>query len=513
MSLKIVKNYLTKNRCYIQNVKRMPIGIQIHSIGCAQGTAKAVCDYWNQSSVACATTYICDADTPGKVYQMLDESVYTWADAGYGNRNLITIEIAESDFMKYTTGASYKVTNPKLFKADIIRGYETAVLLCAQICKRYKWNPMSKLASGLYLISSHNEGRMAGLSSGHVDPDHVWHEIGKDMTKFRQDVVDCMKGGSFNSSVDWVDSWYRIRKNWKDPESQLGAYETVFAAKAACPYGYSVFDSTGKLVYKNNKRTDGTVANDFLHLTENDAAEKILEMVHNCDHSGIFFSVTAAQMILESGYVTTELSKIANNCFGMKAMLSGNSWGGSTWDGESSVDILTHEVYSGKDTVIEAKFRKYPCIEDSIKDHAAYLLGAMNGDKKRYDGLLNTANAEQAIRLIKKGGYATDPKYVDKIMSIINRYNLDRFDNEIHQVASQITDSSKPYRVQIGVYRDKKNAKDMIANLKFLGFPARKILENGNYVVVSSYFKNEDKAQKRALDLKAAGVDAFVKRI
>ena len=98
-------------------------------------------------------------------------------------------------------------------------------------------------------------------------------------------------------------------------------------------------------------------------------------------------------------------------------------------------------------------------------------------------------------------------------MSIINRYNLDRFDNEIHQVASQITDSSKPYRVQIGVYRDKKNAKDMIANLKFLGFPARKIQENGNYVVVSSYFKNEDKAQKRALDLKAAGVDAFVKRI
>jgi len=53
----------------------------------------------------------------------------------------------------------------------------------------------------------------------------------------------------------------------------------------------------------------------------------------------------------------------------------------------------------------------------------------------------------------------------------------------------------------------------MIANLKFLGFPARKILENGNYVVVSSYFKNEDKAQKRASDLKAAGIDAFVKQI
>lgn len=513
MSLKIVKNYLTKNRCYIQNVKRKPIGIQIHSIGCAQGTAKAVCDYWNQPSVSCATTYICDADTPGKVYQMLDENVYSWADGGYGNRNLITIEIAESDFMKYTAGASFKVTDPKAFKADIIRGYETAVLLCANICKRHKWNPLAKLASGLYLISSHNEGRVAGLSTAHVDPDHVWHEIGVDMTKFRHDVADCMEHGSLNSTIDWVDSWYRIRKNWKDPESQLGAYETIAAAKTACPYGYSVFDSTGKLVYKNNKRVDGTVANDFLHMTENDAAEKILEMVHNCDHSGIFYSVTAAQMILESGYVTTELSKIANNCFGMKAMLSGNTWEGSTWDGKSSVDILTHEVYGGKDTVIEAKFRKYLRIEDSIKDHAAYLLGAMNGDKKRYEGLLNTANAEQAIRLIKKGGYATDPKYVDKIMSLIRRYSLDRFDNEIHQVSAKITNSSKPYRVQVGVYKDKKNAKETIANLKFLGFPARKIEENGYFVVVSSYFKNEENAQKRVADLRSSGIEAFVKRI
>jgi flagellum-specific peptidoglycan hydrolase FlgJ len=322
-----------------------------------------------------------------------------------------------------------------------------------------------------------------------------------------------MEHGAFNNTIDWVDSWYRIRKNWKDPESQLGAYETIAAAKTACPYGYSVFDSTGKLVYKNNKRVDGTVANDFLHMTENDAAEKILEMVHNCDHSGIFYSVTAAQMILESGYVTTELSKIANNCFGMKAMLSGNTWEGSTWDGESSVDILTHEVYGGNDTVVEAKFRKYLRIEDSIKDHAAYLLGAMNGDKKRYEGLLNTANAEQAIRLIKKGGYATDPKYVDKIMSLIRRYSLDRFDNEIHQVSAKITNSSKPYRVQVGAYKDKKLAKNQVAAVKALGFPARKIEENGYFVVVSSYFKNEENAQKRVADLKSSGIEAFVKRI
>ena len=128
MSLNVIKNYLTKNRCYQQNVKRTPIGIQIHTIGTAQGTAKAVCDYWNQSSVNACTTYICDADVSGRVYQLLPEDTYSWADAGYGNRNLITIEIAESDFMKYVGGAAYNITNEENFKRDILRGYETAVL-------------------------------------------------------------------------------------------------------------------------------------------------------------------------------------------------------------------------------------------------------------------------------------------------------------------------------------------------------------------------------------------------
>lgn len=512
MSLKIIKNYLTKNRCYIQNAKRTPIGIQIHTIGTAQGTAKAVCDYWNQSGVSCCTTYICDADVPGKVYQLLDESVYTWADGGYGNRNLITIEIAESDFMKYVPGtANYSVTDPLKFKSDIIRGYETAVELCASICKKRKWNPKAKLPSGLYLISSHNEGRAAGLSTAHVDPDHVWHDLKFSMSQFRDDVVNCMETGSFNATVDWFDAWYRVRKNWKSPETQLGAYENLDNAKSHCPYGYSVFDSNGKLVFQNKKRPNGTVANDFAGLSEGKAAEKILTMIRDCDKSGILYSVTAAQMILESGYVKTDLAKIANNCFGMKVMLSGNTWEGSAWDGKSGVDIQTKEVYNGKETTITAKFRKYPCIEHSILDHSAYLLNAMNGDEKRYAGLLEANTALEAITIIKRGGYATDPKYVDKIMSIVNRYNLDRYDYEI--IDGRVEKVTKPYRVQVGAFDKLENAKELFKKIKDAGFPAQKVAENGKYIVASGCFKTERKAKMRVDALKAANFDAFVKRI
>ena len=51
--------------------------------------------------------------------------------------------------------------------------------------------------------------------------------------------------------------------------------------------------------------------------------------------SGILASVSFAQFILESGYGKSELAQAANNCFGMKCSLSGNTWGGSAWDGES----------------------------------------------------------------------------------------------------------------------------------------------------------------------------------
>ena len=101
--------------------------------------------------------------------------------------------------------------------------------------------------------------------------------------------------------------------------------------------------------------------------------------------SGILASVTLAQAILESGWGTSELAVNANNFFGMKKSLSGNTWPNSTWDGKSVYKILTSEQKSnGEVYKIEAYFRKYADILDSIRDHSAYLAGAKNGGNLRY---------------------------------------------------------------------------------------------------------------------------------
>lgn len=120
-----------------------------------------------------------------------------------------------------------------------------------------------------------------------------------------------------------------------------------------------------------------------------------------------------AQFILESGYGHTELAQNANNCFGMKASLSGNTWANSTWDGKSIYTKQTNEQNpDGTIITIVADFRKYKCIEDSIADHAAYLLGAKKGTALRYKGLKGCQDYKKAVQIIKDGGYATSLTYV-----------------------------------------------------------------------------------------------------
>lgn len=50
------------------------------------------------------------------------------------------------------------------------------------------------------------------------------------------------------------DEWYRIRRSWSDPTTQIGAYKNMALAIAHCPAGYSVYDPDGNAVYVNTGR-------------------------------------------------------------------------------------------------------------------------------------------------------------------------------------------------------------------------------------------------------------------
>lgn len=147
--------------------------------------------------------------------------------------------------------------------------------------------------------------------------------------------------------------------------------------------------------------------------------------------SGILASVTAAQFIWESGFGKSELAQNANNCFGMKCYLSGNTWPGSTWDGISHYSKYSGEEYTpGIITEVLSSFRKYPSVQHSIADHSAYLLGAMRGSRKRYPGISECRDPKLALQIIQDGGYAAGTSYASSLFSAIDCYDLTRYDSD-----------------------------------------------------------------------------------
>lgn len=125
-------------------------------------------------------------------------------------------------------------------------------------------------------------------------------------------------------------------------------------------------------------------------------------------------SVAYAQAILESGGGTSGLAVRNNNLFGIKGTYRGN---GSSW--ATLEDSGGGNMYS-----INATFRAYPNKMASILDYVDLI--TKSGIYNRAIGLSTSRETVQAIR---DSGYATDAFYVSKVMSIVEKYDLEQFDN------------------------------------------------------------------------------------
>jgi len=126
---------------------------------------------------------------------------------------------------------------------------------------------------------------------------------------------------------------------------------------------------------------------------------------------GIPASIILAQGILESGAGRGDLAVSANNHFGIKCH--------ADWTG----DTVKHDDDSSQEC-----FRKYDKVAESYRDHALFLKG-----KVRYASLfeLDKNDYEAWAKGLRKAGYATDPKYPDKLISYIERYNLGQYDAQV----------------------------------------------------------------------------------
>lgn len=157
--------------------------------------------------------------------------------------------MCEPSCIKYTGGANFTCSDLEKAKKAATLTYNAAVELFAFLCKEYKLNPLGK-----NVILSHAEGSKLGIASGHGDPEHLWKQLNMSYTMdtFRNDVKKAMAGQAIETPKENVSSnteLYRVRKNWNDTKSQLGAFKSLESAKAICKEGYKVFNSKGEIVY------------------------------------------------------------------------------------------------------------------------------------------------------------------------------------------------------------------------------------------------------------------------
>ncbi|MGT2785495.1 glucosaminidase domain-containing protein [Streptococcus merionis] len=140
------------------------------------------------------------------------------------------------------------------------------------------------------------------------------------------------------------------------------------------------------------------------------------DLAHQHD---LYASVMVAQAILESDWGQSQLTKEANNLFGIK----GDYWG-QFYEIETAEDDGTGNLYT-----VVARFRKYPTYHASLKDNANLLSKGLAGAPDFYVGAWKsqTGSYQEATDYLQ-GRYATDTSYASKLNALIEQYDLTRFD-------------------------------------------------------------------------------------
>lgn len=150
---------------------------------------------------------------------------------------------------------------------------------------------------------------------------------------------------------------------------------------------------------------------------------------------GIPASITLAQGLLESGYGKGELAMKTNNHFGIKCHKG--------WQG----DYDFHD-----DDEKGECFRKYNHPMYSFRDHSEFLTS-----RSRYEFLfdLNPTDYKGWAKGLRKAGYATDPKYPQKLIYLIEKHGLHKYDLSIKKAGYDtttvvVTESEKTHTVERG---------------------------------------------------------------
>lgn len=211
--------------------------------------------------------------------------------------------------------------------------------------------------------------------------------------------------------------------------------------------------------------------------------------VEQMQKHGIPASIKLAQGLLESGAGVSTLASKSHNHFGIKC---GGNWGGPS---VRHTDDAPNEC-----------FRAYKHPRESYEDHSLFL---RRGPRYAFLFDLDVTDYKAWARGLKKAGYATDPSYANRLISIIEDYELYRFDKpgKHRRVSKQVpTTARAAHQVYIanGLAYVVARWGDTFESLeKELGIKARKLMKYNDwhkgYTLVEGDIVYLKKKKKRAM--------------
>jgi len=132
--------------------------------------------------------------------------------------------------------------------------------------------------------------------------------------------------------------------------------------------------------------------------------------------TGIPARFLLGQAALESGWGKHEIrasdGRQSFNLFGIKA---GKSWSGP------SVEVMTTEYAGGVPHKVLQKFRAYTSYAEAFQDYASLMQG-----NRRYSAVLKQSNSAGFAQGLQRAGYATDPRYAEKLTRILDGARMRR---------------------------------------------------------------------------------------
>ncbi|MBG9988936.1 glycoside hydrolase family 73 protein [Aerococcaceae bacterium DSM 111176] len=141
---------------------------------------------------------------------------------------------------------------------------------------------------------------------------------------------------------------------------------------------------------------------------------------------GVLASVSLGQAALESNFGTSELGASYNNLYGVKTEA----------EDPDGANMSTMEFVDDEWIEIVDRFKVYPSWEASMREHAELIYYGTSWDSEFYQDVLAGDTYQEQANGLQSAGYATDPDYADKVISMIETWELNQYDQPIEEGSS-----------------------------------------------------------------------------